>query len=209
MVELEWATIRLLDCPVVQRLRGIKQLGFSYLTYPSAEHSRFIHSLGMASVISRFLSSIEKRSGEHDESVIDTLRFVGSNEIKPVLVEEIVHAAILHDVGHMPFSHASEKVLEGLEEDFMCGTLTVADIRDQVGSILQKPLTLSEILSILIVLSTRFEKFYGNYVYPAGKASEALLRIACLIGESPQSHAFLALRSSFLLRLSTLTRSIT
>jgi len=51
MVELEWATIRLLDCPVVQRLRGIKQLGFSYVTYPSAEHSRFIHSLGMASVI--------------------------------------------------------------------------------------------------------------------------------------------------------------
>src|ERR1700720_1835554 len=64
MVELEWATMRLLDCPVVQRLRGIKQLGFSYLTYPSAEHSRFIHSLGMACVVSRLLDSITKRADD-------------------------------------------------------------------------------------------------------------------------------------------------
>jgi hypothetical protein len=41
MIEVDWHSVRLLDCPIVQRLRSIKQLGFSYLTYPSAEHSRF------------------------------------------------------------------------------------------------------------------------------------------------------------------------
>ena len=82
-----------------------------------------------------------------------------------------MHAAILHDVGHMPFSHASEKVLEALEELFVCGTHTVADIRDQIGDILRKPLAFSEILSILIVLSNRFQKFYSGYVCPGGKCA--------------------------------------
>lgn len=169
MIELDPMTTRLLDCPVVQRLRGIKQLGLSYLTYPSAEHSRFVHSLGMASVVSRFLSSIESRSGEQDESIVDTLRFVGIAKILPVERVDIIHAAILHDVGHMPFSHASEKILDSLEDEFTCGNLTIADLRYEIGDILRTPLQLSEILSILIVLSKRLGEFYEAYVRPVAE----------------------------------------
>src|SRR5437868_2394320 len=58
MVKLDWSSARLLDSPLVQRMRSIKQLGFTSLTYPSAEHSRFVHSLGMFAVVSRFIESI-------------------------------------------------------------------------------------------------------------------------------------------------------
>jgi HD superfamily phosphohydrolase len=139
----------------------------------------------MVSVISRFLQSIARRSGERDIGVDDSLRFVGLKEIIPVESEEIVHAALLHDIGHMPFSHASEKVLEGLEESFTCGPHSVADIRDQVEDILKKSLAFAEILSILIVLSERFGNFYDSYVRPGGQRGEAVLRIACLIGGIP------------------------
>lgn len=60
MLEVNWETLRLLDSPLVQRLRWVKQLGFSYLTYPSAEHSRFAHSLGMCGVVSKFLESMHR-----------------------------------------------------------------------------------------------------------------------------------------------------
>jgi deoxynucleoside triphosphate triphosphohydrolase SAMHD1 len=46
MIEFDWRSMRLVDCPLVQRLRYVKQLGFTYFTYPSAEHSRFSHTLG-------------------------------------------------------------------------------------------------------------------------------------------------------------------
>src|SRR4051794_19790626 len=47
MIEVDASCLLLLDSPLLQRMRGVRQLGFSYLTYPSAEHTRFVHSLGM------------------------------------------------------------------------------------------------------------------------------------------------------------------
>jgi HD superfamily phosphohydrolase len=177
MVELDGRAVRLLDCPVVQRLRGIKQLGFSYLTYPSAEHSRFIHSLGMACVVSRLLDSIKKRVEEQ----LGDDTYVAVTGLAPVDREDIVHAAILHDVGHMAFSHATEKALVGREDDFTCGNQTVGEILNSVYRRLSKKLRFSEILSLLVILSTRFSDFYDHYVRSGSEDPDALLRIACLI----------------------------
>jgi len=90
-VEVEDFALALLDSQALQRLRFIKQLGFSYLVYPGANHTRFEHSLG-----TMFLADVASH------------RF-GLSESEHTLV---VAAALLHDIGHGPFSHASEPLME-------------------------------------------------------------------------------------------------
>jgi HD superfamily phosphohydrolase len=89
-VELEDFALALLDSPPLQRLRYIRQLGFSYLVYPGANHTRFEHSLG-----TMYLADIACRK-------------FGLSEQERQLVAA---AALLHDIGHGPFSHASEPLL--------------------------------------------------------------------------------------------------
>lgn len=91
----------LLDCREFQRLRRIKQLGFSELVYPGATHTRLAHSLGVFHNARKLLSTIANRTGE----VID--------EYSEAVV---LCAALLHDIGHGPFSHAFESALQPLKE---------------------------------------------------------------------------------------------
>ena len=113
-VEVEDFALALLDSPVLQRLRYIKQLGFSYLVYPGANHTRFEHSLG-----TMFLADVASR------------RF-GLLENDRTLV---VAAALLHDIGHGPFSHASEPLME----KFLHRTHDDIDgiLEDRVGPLLR------------------------------------------------------------------------
>src|ERR1700751_3201244 len=53
MMEFIPDELAIIDCPLLQRLRRIHQLGFTFLTYPSAEHTRFSHTLGVAHVVKR------------------------------------------------------------------------------------------------------------------------------------------------------------
>jgi HD superfamily phosphohydrolase len=86
--------IRLIDTPEFQRLRRIKQLGLGLYTYQGAEHSRFTHSLGALHLMNRILDQLG------DPYEIEIADRVAARA-----------AALLHDVGHCPFSHAMEKVL--------------------------------------------------------------------------------------------------
>jgi HD superfamily phosphohydrolase len=114
-VEVEDFALPLLDSPALQRLRYIRQLGFSYLVYPGANHTRFEHSLG-----TMFLADIAGR------------RF-GLTEEERMLV---ICAALLHDIGHGPFSHASEPLME----EFLHRTHDVIDtvVQDKEGDLLRK-----------------------------------------------------------------------
>jgi hypothetical protein len=113
-VEVEEFALALLDSPVLQRLRYIKQLGFSYLVYPGANHTRFEHSLG-----TMFLADVACR------------RF-GLSDHERTLV---VAAALLHDIGHGPFSHASEPLME----KYLHRTHDDIEliVKDQAGNLLQ------------------------------------------------------------------------
>src|SRR5437016_8876717 len=86
--------IRLIDTPEFQRLRRIKQLGLGLYTYQGAEHSRFTHSLGALHLMTRILDQLTDR---HNIDAADRVAARG--------------AALLHDVGHGPFSHAMENIL--------------------------------------------------------------------------------------------------
>ncbi|MBE3555406.1 MAG: HD domain-containing protein, partial [Thermicanus sp.] len=90
----------LIDAPEFQRLHHIKQLGFSFLTYPGAEHTRFSHSLGVVHLMKRFLDKIIR------ETRGEARRYAEELKERRLLA---LAAALLHDIGHGPFSHALEK----------------------------------------------------------------------------------------------------
>jgi len=104
--------MKLIDCSEVQRLRRIKQLGFSEMTFPGATHTRLAHSIGVLNMTRLFLEQIERQSGKllREES-----RLV------------VLCAALLHDVGHGPFSHAFEKITEEHHEERTREIITSSD----------------------------------------------------------------------------------
>jgi hypothetical protein len=92
--ELERTLWQVLETRPFQRLRRIKQLGFSDLVYPGASHSRFAHSVGVFHTARQLMAVVHRHVSEKQESK----------------EERALAAALVHDVGHGPFSHAFEKV---------------------------------------------------------------------------------------------------
>jgi HD superfamily phosphohydrolase len=86
----------IIDTSVFQRLRRIRQLAGAHLVYPSAQHSRFEHSLGTMHIAGYAGESLLRKGFIDSEDKLQELRL----------------AALLHDVGHGPFSHLFEEVLE-------------------------------------------------------------------------------------------------
>ena len=83
----------IIDTPEFQRLRHIRQLGFSYFTYPGAEHSRFTHSLGVFHVMKR---TIERIITSQEKSIISFIEEIKKHK------ELALVSALIHDVGHGP-----------------------------------------------------------------------------------------------------------
>lgn len=116
-----------------QRLRRIKQLGTSYLTFHGAEHSRFNHSLGVYEIVRRMIQKMEKQPSWNKEERIVCLC-----------------AALLHDIGHGPFSHSFEKVFdldhEAFTQQIILGDTNVnrilkkvnADLPEKVAQVIDK-----------------------------------------------------------------------
>ncbi len=95
-IRVDELTLALLDTDVFQRLRYVRQLGWTYLVYPGATHTRFEHALGTHHLSRRTLALLAEAEhssaiGEHEQAVVRS-------------------AALLHDVGHYPFSHALEEI---------------------------------------------------------------------------------------------------
>jgi len=119
-IELDDFALRLVDTPEFQRLRRITQLGLAYLAYPSARHTRFEHSLGTF--------YLAKRIARHN----------------PEIEEGAVYAALLHDLGHYPFSHTLEALYPRHEEN------TKWFIRHgEIGDVIGERYSLREFLGLL------------------------------------------------------------
>jgi len=93
---------RLIDTPELQRLRQIKQLGFTELVYPGATHTRFAHSLGAFQGAQRSMRQLR----------------VGGQEIPDEWFLATALACLLHDLGHGPFSHTFESVTQRSHESW-------------------------------------------------------------------------------------------
>lgn len=96
-----------IDHPVLQRMRYVRQLGLSYLVYPGAVHDRFSHMLGAMHIAGRVWDNIVKVSGDV------FAKDFGKRDLE-YFREVLRFAALLHDVGHAPFSHVSEKLMPEL-----------------------------------------------------------------------------------------------
>jgi HD superfamily phosphohydrolase len=94
-IDLSPVEMEIIDTPSFQRLRRIRQLAMANRVYPGADHSRFVHSLGVFAIMSQVVARLRK--------------------IAPVVISaedapKLRLAALLHDVGHYPYSHVMEKV---------------------------------------------------------------------------------------------------
>src|SRR5437588_12884756 len=86
---------RLVNCDEFQRLRRIRQLGMAALAYPGADHSRYSHSLGVMETARKMLAQLARSQS------------IDRNQELTCLA-----AALLHDLGHGPFSHVFETFAE-------------------------------------------------------------------------------------------------
>ncbi len=92
-IEIDDLAIAIIDTVEMQRLRRIRQLGFSYLVYPGANHTRFEHSLGVYHLTNVLLDMLEVEKEEEKELLV---------------------ASLIHDIGHGPYSHVTEPLIKKL-----------------------------------------------------------------------------------------------
>jgi HD superfamily phosphohydrolase len=95
-IRLDPVAVRIVDSAAFQRLRYIKQLGHAHLVYPGATHTRFDHAVGVYHLARRALNVLAERGG--------------LSEVDETDCKLIPLAALLHDIGHYPFSHALEEL---------------------------------------------------------------------------------------------------
>jgi HD superfamily phosphohydrolase len=103
--------LEVLAAPELQRLRRIRQLGLTNLVYQGAEHSRFVHSMGVSALAGQMVDTLRPNAPPEDRLAV-------------------VIAALCHDLGHGPFSHVAERIGNFHHED-----VTVALIRSEEGAI--------------------------------------------------------------------------
>src|SRR5688572_11030580 len=122
-IRVDPLALKLIDTAAFQRLRYVRQLGVAFLVYPGASHSRFEHALGTYHLARRALLLLEERGD---------LRDVAESDRKRVAI-----AALLHDIGHYPFSHALEEIgalnHEAVAEPLICAGPVGDILRAELG----------------------------------------------------------------------------
>jgi len=119
---------KVVNSPYFQRLRNIHQLALTYLVYPGASHKRFEHSLGVMELASRVFDIVTHRNNLSEQTKKDLNEYVDLNDLT-AWRKVLRMASLLHDVGHLPFSHAAEKDLfpEGWDHERMTREIIQSD----------------------------------------------------------------------------------
>lgn len=144
---------RVLDSLPLQRLRYIHQLALSYLIYPGATHRRFEHCLGVMELAGRVFDVVTA-----PENVTDRIR-TSLPEIKKInelqYWRRVVRmAALCHDVGHLPFSHAAEKELlpAGWDHERLTWQIIYSDEMQEIWRKVTPPLRADDIVKVALGL---------------------------------------------------------
>ena len=192
-IELHPREVALLDSSLLQRMRGVRQLGLAQLVFPGASHDRLEHIVGVVGAVDRMADALERQVARRN----DEFKREQSGEVIPGVDEEeratLRLAAMFHDLGHGPFSHALEPVLEltsplgpstqdgGGWRLELRGASTLLTSRYSLNS---RPAT-SEVVAVMIVVSEAVTELLRSGSFRLGglDATEVQERIiACIIG---------------------------
>ena len=167
-----WGTITLapheiavINTPLVQRLRRIKQLGSTYFVFPGAVHTRFEHTVGVVNQVQKMCEGL--RANTDDDDIVD------KDEL-----DNLRMAALCHDLGHGPFSHVSEDFFSKMEH-FKKAT----ELHPGCGA--------AEVLSAMIVSSEQMQGFFHllNHGYKINLDPEFIS--ASILGSLGEDKAYL------------------
>lgn len=186
MVEIAPAVAPLLDTPLVQRLRYISQVGFTPKTYPTAEHSRFSHSVGVYHVIDKLLARFIRNAEDWNKTDL------GYKPTRLSTYDETIlrQAAILHDVGHTPFSHVTERYFSREKDRSRLGPYKITEVAQTFNKFIFgrayaqaiDRLKLAEILTVIFLMSDRFRKYYyDTFASMRHRERDAVAEICCLV----------------------------
>lgn len=132
-----------------QRLRHIHQLALTYLIYPGATHRRFEHSLGVMELAGRVFDVVTKNVTDHIRNALEPL---GNEDERRYWRRALRMAALCHDVGHLPFSHAAEKQLlpEGWDHERLTRELICSDEMKRIWDRITPPLRSEDIVKLAL-----------------------------------------------------------
>lgn len=149
---------KIIDLQVFQRLRNVKQLAFTSYVYPGALHSRFEHSLGVMELATQAVTYLLKK---HESEIKNNLKKIDL----PVqrAVDCLRLAALLHDVGHLPFSHGAEAMLPKGKKHEDVSIAVIYELRETIDSLYFKGAT--DLVVQLIQKGPVIRKFNGCHKY--------------------------------------------
>ncbi|MGB7602889.1 MAG: HD domain-containing protein [Candidatus Sulfotelmatobacter sp.] len=139
----------MIDSRPFQRLREIHQLALTYLVYPGATHKRFEHSLGVMEIASRIFDVVTAPENVYHDCVRG---IIPDAEARSYWKSVLRMAALCHDLGHLPFSHAAEDDLlpEGYDHERMTKEIICSPEMEQIWSAMTPPLKADHIVKLAL-----------------------------------------------------------
>jgi len=147
--------IKVIDSPIFQRLRRIRQLAGAHLVYPSAQHSRFEHSLGVTHLAGQ-AATVLKDKGFLNSDDVENLRLGG----------------LLHDIGHGPFSHLFEEVLQKRKKISHEEISKRLILQTEIGDLLSKSGFNKKFLADLTIGNSRYQ--FMNEIISGGLSADMM-----------------------------------
>lgn len=150
-IRLDQTERQLLDSPPIQRLRSIQQLALSHLIYPGATHKRLEHSLGVMHLAGQIFDAVvEHRS--HTDEIREILPEVENPQVRSYWRTVLRLAALCHDVGHLPFSHAAEDGLlpDGWDHERLTELILKDDMLGSIRAACTPPIRVEDVIKLAI-----------------------------------------------------------
>ena len=140
-----------IDSRPVQRLRHIHQLATSFLVYPGATHKRFEHSLGVMELAGRVFDIITDEENIHPV-IREQVPEIADRRKRGYWRTVVRMAALCHDIGHLPFSHAAERELlpDGWDHERLSAALIESEEMEELWHSMTPPIRVEDVRKIAV-----------------------------------------------------------
>ncbi len=156
---------RVLDSSSVQRLRHIHQLALSYLVYPGATHKRFEHSIGVMELAGRVFDVVTSEENIHEAVRDDLSEEISQQDRRRYWRKVLRMAALCHDIGHLPFSHAAEEALlpDGWNHERITKDVVQSDEMSEIWDSMVPPIMPKHVAKIAVGQEKMPDERFSNW----------------------------------------------